>query len=41
MHQSVSTEVLYLCVMYTLLVATTLAWVFFLQGTISRDRVPM
>jgi hypothetical protein len=34
-------EALYLCVMYSLLVLTTLTWVFFLQGAVARDRVPM
>jgi len=35
------TEVLYLGAMYSLLTMTTLTWVFFLEGTISRDCVPM
>jgi len=35
------TEVLYVGVMYSLLTMTTLTWVFVLEGTISRDRVPM
>jgi len=34
-------EVMYLVVMYSLLAATTLTWVFFLEATISRDRVLM
>lgn len=37
----VATEMLYLCVMYTMGVLSTVTWVYYLEGTISRERVPM
>jgi len=41
MKQVVLTELLFVVVMYLLIVSSMLTWVFFLEGTIARDRVPM
>jgi len=35
------TELLFVGVMYLLVVSSVLTWVFFLEGTVARDRVPM
>ena len=35
------TDAIYLTAMYTLLCAGTLTWIFFLEATLSRDRVTL
>ena len=41
MKQVVLTELLFVVVMYLFVVSSVLTWIFFLEGTIARDRVPM
>jgi len=39
MPATAATNALYIVIMYTLMLAGAIAWIFFLEATLSRDRV--
>lgn len=39
MPATAATNTLYIVIMYTLMMAGAIAWIFFLEATLSRDRV--